>query len=183
MKEQTRRALAEHYADEIASLRDDTETMPDLFHQHIVDLTERIDHLCRTRSALAALVIALAAGFACERPPERPSEELWLSAKDLDAVSGWQLSPDGLCRDGVCVPLSVSARQRLLDCDQVCASGLWDELGRPILHDASHSTWVLGEAALDRNRQLDSLEAPDFTLPDITGKLHSLSDYRGRASW
>lgn len=135
-------------------------------------------------------VLASGRSLEIERLPKRPSEELWLSAKDLDAVSGWQLSPDGLCRDGVCVPLSVSARQRLLDCDQVCASGLWDELGRPILHDASHSTWVLGEAALERNRQLDSLEAPDFTLPDITGRLHSLSEHRGKkvllvtwASW
>jgi peroxiredoxin len=35
-----------------------------------------------------------------------------------------------------------------------------------------------------------TLEAPDFTLPDIDGKQHSLSDYRGKkvlllswASW
>ncbi|MCC7122956.1 MAG: redoxin domain-containing protein [Gammaproteobacteria bacterium] len=25
-----------------------------------------------------------------------------------------------------------------------------------------------------------SLEAPDFTLPDLDGRLHSLSDYRGK---
>jgi len=38
--------------------------------------------------------------------------------------------------------------------------------------------------------RLRSLEAPDFTLPDLDGKLHSLSDYRGKkvllmswASW
>jgi hypothetical protein len=135
-------------------------------------------------------VLASGRSLETERPPNRPTEELWLSAQDLDAVSGWQLKPEGLCRDGGCVPLSDSARQQLLDGDQVCASGLWEELGRPILHDASHSTWVLGEAALDRNRQLDSLEAPDFTLPDITGKLHSLSEHRGKkvllvtwASW
>ena len=63
-------------------------------------------------------------------------------------------------------------------------------MGRPMLHDVSHSSWVLGEAALDRNRQLDSLEAPDFSLPDIKGKLHSLAEHRGKkvllvtwASW
>ena len=28
--------------------------------------------------------------------------------------------------------------------------------------------------------QLASLEAPDFTLPDLDGNLHSLSNYRGR---
>jgi peroxiredoxin len=35
-----------------------------------------------------------------------------------------------------------------------------------------------------------SLQAPDFTLPDLTGEMHSLTDYRGQkifmiawASW
>jgi len=42
----------------------------------------------------------------------------------------------------------------------------------------------------DRAAALDSGEAPDFTLPDLDGKLHSLSDHRGKkvlliayASW
>ncbi len=49
---------------------------------------------------------------------------------------------------------------------------------------------MLGEAAADRASQLASGEAPDFTLPDLQGRLHSLSDYRGKkvllvtyASW
>ncbi len=125
-----------------------------------------------------------------ERPSDRPSAELWLSADALRDLTGWQLKPEGLCRDEVCVPLREPARQKLVDGDQVHASGLWQELERPVLHDEAESTWVLGEAALDRSRQLDSLEAPDFALPDITGKLHSLSEHRGKkvllvtwASW
>ena len=50
--------------------------------------------------------------------------------------------------------------------------------------------WVLGTAAADRAAALRSLEAPDFTLPDRTGRLHSLSEHRGKkvllvswASW
>ena len=46
------------------------------------------------------------------------------------------------------------------------------------------------EAARARASGLSSLEAPDFTLPDLDGRLHSLSDYRGKkvflvswASW
>ena len=27
---------------------------------------------------------------------------------------------------------------------------------------------------------LTSLDAPDFSLPDLDGKMHSLSDYRGK---
>ena len=37
----------------------------------------------------------------------------------------------------------------------------------------------LGVSAEERGRRLASLEAPDFTLPDLDGRLHSLSDHRG----
>ena len=67
------------------------------------------------------------------------------------------------------------------------------------LESARHLTalraWVRGETpalsaddvkrhqplptAADRGRRLASLEAPDFTLPDLDGRPHSLSDHRG----
>ena len=135
-------------------------------------------------------ILASGRALEIERSPNRPAGELWLSRDDLSEPTGWHLEPEGLCRDGVCVPLADPVRQKLVDGDEVFASGLWQELARPMLHDASYSTWVLGEAAEDRSRQLDSLEAPDFTLPDIAGKLHSLSEHRGKkvllvtwASW
>jgi hypothetical protein len=119
--------------------------------------------------------------------PNRPKDELWLDAQELRELTGWQLEHEGLCKDAACVPLSESTRARFIDGDAVNAAGLWEELGRPALRDASASTWLLGEAASTRSRQLESLQAPDFSLPDITGKLHSLSDYRGKkvflATW
>ncbi len=87
----------------------------------------------------------------------------------------------------MCTIVAPADRERLVDGDSVCASGLWESLGRPVLHDEARSVWMLGEAAADRRRELESLDAPDFTLPDITGKLHSLSDFRGKkvflATW
>ena len=121
------------------------------------------------------------------RSPGHPDDALWISAKDLERASGWTLKPEGLCRDDVCLVVAASDRERLVDGDAVCASGLWETLGRPALHDEDHRVWMLGEAAADRSAKLESLEAPDFTLPDITGKLHSLSDFRGKkvflATW
>ena len=121
------------------------------------------------------------------RMPGRPQDELWTSAADLERATGWTLKPEGLCRDDVCSVVAASDRERWVDGEAVCASGLWQQLGRPVLHDEGRSVWMLGEAAADRSRALESLEAPDFTLPDITGKLHSLSDFRGKkvflATW
>jgi hypothetical protein len=38
----------------------------------------------------------------------------------------------------------------------------------------------LGVSAEERGRRLASLEAPDFTLPDLAGRRHSLAEHRGR---
>lgn len=121
------------------------------------------------------------------RSPGHPDDELWISAVDLERATGWKLKPEGLCRDDLCMVVAPSDRERLIDGDAVCASGLWETLRRPVLHDEARSAWMLGESATDRSRELESLKAPDFTLPDITGKLHSLSDFRGKkvflATW
>ena len=120
-------------------------------------------------------------------PAESSAGALWLTAGLLNESTGWQLEPEGLCKDDVCVPLSADTREKFVAGDRVHASGLWEALGRPVVHDAAESTWVLGEAAEDRARQLESLQAPNFTLPDIDGVMHSLSDFRGKkvflATW
>ncbi len=131
----------------------------------------------------------LSAGRSLDVEPDasRPAGELWLDAAALEEATGWHLRPEGLCEGPLCVPLPEGPRAALVDGDTVNVSGLWQHLGRPILHDASATTWMLGEAAEDRGSRLASLEAPDFTLPDIEGKLHSLSDFRGKkvflATW
>jgi hypothetical protein len=124
---------------------------------------------------------------ATNRVPGHPASELWLSPADLERATGWSLKPEGLCREDVCRVLSQSQREHLVDGDAICISGLWEALRRPVLHDDANEVWMLGEAAEDRSRNLESLEAPDFSLPDIEGKLHSLSDFRGKkvllATW
>jgi hypothetical protein len=116
----------------------------------------------------------------------RPPGELWVSREALRSATGWDLRAEGLCRGEICVPLRPSP-EPFLDGDSVHASALWRELDRPVLHDRDCTTWMLGEAAADRQRELETLIAPDFTLPDIDGREHSLSDFRGHkvllATW
>ncbi len=61
---------------------------------------------------------------------------------------------------------------------------------RPLAHSEAGDVWVLGEGADDRAAALRSLQAPEFSLPDPTGAMHSLSELRGKkvllvswASW
>jgi hypothetical protein len=62
--------------------------------------------------------------------------------------------------------------------------------GRPVAFDPDESAAYLGVTARARAEALASLEAPDFTLPDLDGRFHSLSEHRGKkvllvayASW
>ena len=64
------------------------------------------------------------------------------------------------------------------------------EAGRPVAIDLPERAAYLGVAAAERAAALASLEAPDFTLPDLDGRPHALSAHRGKkvllvayASW
>jgi hypothetical protein len=51
--------------------------------------------------------------------------------------------------------------------------------GRPVAVDHNERVAYLGVSARERAKQLASLEAPDFALPDLAGRLHTLSRHRG----
>jgi hypothetical protein len=117
-------------------------------------------------------------------------ERLWLSAAELEAATGWSARPEGLCRGSVCVPVPVGREREWQRGDQLDVAALWRHLGHPLVHSADGSAWVLGTAAAERESALRSLQAPDFLLPDRTGRLHALSEHRGKkvllvswASW
>ena len=121
--------------------------------------------------------------------------DLWLSLDDLERAAGWRLKPEGACLGDVCVPLPAARRQRFLRGEGTSdarfnLAELARLLGMPALHDSPTGTWCFGDRPAVRAQTMASLEAPDFALPDLTGKPHSLSDYRGQkifmvawASW
>jgi hypothetical protein len=110
----------------------------------------------------------------------------WLNASDLARATGFALKPEGMCRDEMCVPLPKDAVRD----GRVDIAAFWRRLGAPIVADAAGEVISLGAAAEDRNAALAGLKAPDFTLPDLAGKPHTLSQLRGKkvflstwASW
>jgi len=50
----------------------------------------------------------------------------------------------------------------------------------PLAVDLDERTAFLGISARARAARLASLEAPDFTLPDLDGRLHTLAEHRGQ---
>jgi AhpC/TSA family len=114
-------------------------------------------------------------------------DALWLPAERMQPVTGWQPRPEGLCRGDTCVPVPAGREASFVSGGRVNAAAFWRHLGHPALHDDAGSVWVLGQSAGARRERLASLEAPDFELPDLEGRPHRLSDYRGRkvllATW
>lgn len=115
---------------------------------------------------------------------------LWLSAEDLERASGWAPKPEGLCKGEVCVPVPPARAAEFVAGGRYNLAALAGALGQPVVHDDEHAVWCFGEAAAERTRTLRSLHAPDFTLPDLEGRMHSLSAHRGKkvllvswASW
>ncbi len=109
---------------------------------------------------------------------------LWLSPEDMTAATGWELKPEGLCLGEVCVSATPGgfARDGKID-----AAAFWRHMGWPVASSDDGSAWILGEGAETRRSSLESLMAPDFTLPDLEGVQHALSGQRGKkvflATW
>jgi hypothetical protein len=115
---------------------------------------------------------------------------LWLKGADLERVSGWAHKPEGFCKGDVCVPVPAARKEEFVRGDRYNLTALAGLLGQPMVADAENNAYSFGEAAAERKRILTSLDAPDFTLPDLEGRMHSLSQYRGKkvflvswASW
>ena len=119
--------------------------------------------------------------------------QLWITTADLKRATRFEVKPQGVCRDELCFPLPKARQQEFVHKD---ADGSWFNMTafaalvhQPVAHDATLETWYFGLRS-DQRQQLSSLQAPDFTLPDLQGKQHRLSDFRGKkillvtwASW
>jgi len=113
---------------------------------------------------------------------------LLLAAEALREALGWELHDGTLCNDAMCVPLPAGSRLGeggVFDLGEVAAT-----LDRPLALDVDARAAYLGVSAGERAQALGSLLAPDFTLPDLAGRPHTLSSYRGKkvlliawASW
>ena len=114
--------------------------------------------------------------------------DLWVPVDELDPATGWHLEAQGLCQGDVCVPVPAGQGASWQRDESFNVSAFARHLGQAQAHDDGHDVWVFGPPSGDP--PLLSGEAPDFTLPDIDGDRHALSEYRGKkvlllswASW
>ena len=95
----------------------------------------------------------------------------------LTTIVGWELKPEGLCRDEACVPLP--DRSAIEHADGVDLTAVADALGRPVLVDFEARMVAVGVPASYRQQALVGRKAPDATLLDLEGTQRRLSEWSG----
>ena len=128
-----------------------------------------------------------------ETPADRvrwEGDELWIPLSALKNVSGWELKPEGVCKDEVCVPVPDARRQALIRDDQFNLTEFARLIEQPVAHDENNAVWYFGPASWEWKSRLTSRLSPEFALPDLSGRVHALSELRGKkvfllfwASW
>ena len=113
---------------------------------------------------------------------------LRIATEPLLGALGWEQKTEGLCQGDVCIP--IASRPDLITPAGVDLRGLGEILGRPVAIDLEESVASFGAETTAHGRALAEGFAPDFTLPDLSGKEHSLSSFKGKkvlliayASW
>jgi hypothetical protein len=95
------------------------------------------------------------------------TDSLEIGAAEFLRATGWELKPEGACRGDVCVALPGRSLPEVAR-----------RLGMALVHDAANGLWGLGPAV--EPILPAGGEAPDFALPDLSGRVHRLSEQRGR---
>jgi hypothetical protein len=121
----------------------------------------------------------------------RPNADgLWVPLSELKALSGWELKPEGVCKDEVCVPVPDARRHALIRDGEFNLTEFARLIEQPVADDENQGVWYFGPPAWEWKSRLTSRMAPDFTLPDLSGHLHTLSELQGKkvflffwASW
>ena len=112
------------------------------------------------------------------------AKDLWVRAADLPHINEFELKPQGACRADMCIPVA----KTLKNGPWFNLTGFSRKLGQAYIND--QGVWSFGEIPVMRGSFYNSRLAPDFAVPDRTGKVVHLSDFRGKkalvftwASW
>ena len=165
--------------------------------------------LLRFVTATAWLYVAAAGAFAADgdrrviiyggavtdvTASAEPSKDVWLTLDDLTRATKFQLKPEGVCTATLCFPLPAGREKEFVakrgQTTWFNLSAFARLLKQPVAHNAKHGVWYFGPRPDEQNGYVNTLTAPNFTLTDLNGIKHSLSDFRGKkvllitwASW
>jgi hypothetical protein len=118
--------------------------------------------------------------------PNQSPDTLWVRKTDLPRINEFELKPQGACREDLCIPVDKSMTRGAY----FNLSAFARKVGEAAVVDRETRVWSFGEIPILRGQFFESRVAPDFAVPDRSGRTVHLSDFRGRkvlvltwASW
>jgi len=113
-------------------------------------------------------------------------DTLWILKSNLASINGFELKPQGACREDICIPIP----RAMMRGDYFNLTAFAQRVGQRVVVDADTRVWSFGEIPVVRGAFLESRMAPDFSVPDRKGRPVRLSQFRGKkalvvtwASW
>jgi hypothetical protein len=113
-------------------------------------------------------------------------EALWIQNAELPSINGFELKPQGACREDICIPIPRS----MMNGSRFNLSAFARRVGQRVVADPAMRVWSFGEIPVVRGAFVESRQAPEFAVPDRKGRLIRLSQFRGKkvlvvtwASW
>jgi hypothetical protein len=100
-------------------------------------------------------------------------QRLDVTPDELEQETGWELKPEGLCKDDRCVPFPTEPAAD----GRVDVRAVAERLGMPLVHDDRHDVWALGPESGEH--VLESAELPPIVLADVGGRPFDLASLRG----
>jgi hypothetical protein len=120
------------------------------------------------------------------RDAKQPTDALWVRKRDLPAINGFEVKPQGACRADICVPIP----KELLRGEYFNLTAFANKTGQAVVADREARVWSFGEIQALRGSFLENRMAPDFVVPDRAGRPVHLTGFRGKkvlvttwASW
>ena len=93
---------------------------------------------------------------------------------DIEKSLGWELKPEGLCKDDSCIPYTPLNDP---DSGYVDFLDITNTLGFSNVLDVELGLAAVDTFSLLRTSALKDRKAPNIELPDVDGQLHSLSEW------
>ncbi len=105
---------------------------------------------------------------------------LLIRPKDLPRVNGFELKPEGACRDSLCIPINDDLLISGPDGQWFDLAAFADLTGQPYVADRSAGVWSFGEVPATRERMMADAMVPDFEVTDRQGNTVTTADLKGR---
>ena len=99
---------------------------------------------------------------------------LWIQQADLPSINGFELKPQGACREDICIPIA----RPMIRGNRFNLTAFAQRIGQRVVADPAMGVWSFGEIPVVRGAFLESRIAPDFSVPDRKGRPVRLSQFR-----